>query len=63
MAAIDPLTPEGKRVGMSRYCDALETRLYEANAIMLAVLGYLPDEPGDAATLRESIRRWISNKT
>lgn len=70
MATIDPRTPEGERIGMSRYCDHLERRVADleadrrtaikaAEAIMHTMLGYLPDEPGDARIIRERIQDWL----
>jgi hypothetical protein len=31
-----------------------------AEAIMHTVLGYLPDEPGDARIIRERISKWLA---
>lgn len=70
MAKIDPRTPEGERIGMSRYCDHLERRVADleaerrtaisaAEAIMHTMLGYLSDEPGDARIIRERIEKWL----
>lgn len=57
-------------IGMSRHCDHLERRAVDleaerrtaikaAEAIMHTMLGYLPDEPGDARVIRERIQDWL----
>lgn len=36
------------------------TAISAAEAIMHTVLGYMPDEPGDAAIIRERIQKWLA---
>lgn len=36
------------------------TAISAAEAIMHTVLGYIPDEPGDARTIRERIIKWLA---
>lgn len=35
------------------------TAIKAAEAIMHTMLGYLPDEPGDARIIRERIEKWL----
>lgn len=36
------------------------TAILEASEIMLMMLGYLPDEPGDSRIIRERIAEWLA---
>lgn len=38
MATIDPRTPEGERIGMSRYCDHLERRIADLERALWVAL-------------------------
>ena len=44
MATIDPRTPEGEALGMSRYCDSLEARVAELETA-LRKINALIDSP------------------
>lgn len=50
-----------KSEGRHRDLDAeRRTAISAAEAIMHTVLGYMPDEPGDATIIRERIQKWLA---
>jgi len=51
-----PLAPAPQR---SDYDAQRRTTIAAAEGIMHSMLGYLPDEPGDARKLREIITAWL----